>query len=86
MGGALAEAYSTLLEEIWNGHNSYITPHHFRSLVERNAPGLQHDSLKFLTFLLNGLHHDLNLIKQNPKLKMVQTDGRSDTVSYWYFI
>ena len=84
MGGTLVEAYGALLEEMWSEYTSYVSPHHFKLLVDRNAPDLQHDSVKFLTFILEGLHQDLNLVKVQPDIKNVSTDGRSDRVSHWY--
>ena len=41
----------------------------------------QHDSQELLAFLLDGLHEDLNLVKEKPYVDMtVETEGRSDKV------
>ena len=50
----------------------------------------QHDSQELLAFLLDGLHEDLNLVKEKPYVDMtVETEGRSDKVtdsqSWHYF-
>ena len=41
----------------------------------------QHDSQELLAFLLDGLHEDLNLVKEKPYVDMtVKTEGREDKV------
>ena len=41
----------------------------------------QHDSQEFLAFLLDGLHEDLNLVREKPYVDMtVATTGRTDQV------
>lgn len=40
----------------------------------------QHDSQELLTFLLDGLHEDLNRIVKKPYVEMKDADGRSDEV------
>ena len=57
----------------------------FQTQIGHYAPQLvgnvQHDSQKFLAFLLNGLHEDLNLVRVKPHVDMtVKTEGRSDKV------
>jgi ubiquitin C-terminal hydrolase len=41
----------------------------------------QHDSQELLSFLLDGLHEDLNRIKQKPYIEIEDDDGRPDQVS-----
>ncbi len=53
--------------------------------VSRYAPQFvgyaQHDSQELLAFLLDGLHEDLNLVKEKPYVDMsVETDDRTDKV------
>lgn len=38
----------------------------------------QHDAQEFLAFLLDGLHEDLNRIKQKPYVEIPDSDGRPD--------
>ena len=41
----------------------------------------QHDSQELLAFLLDGLHEDLNLVRQKPYVDMtVKTKDRADNV------
>ena len=53
--------------------------------VGRYAPQFvgyaQHDSQELLAFLLDGLHEDLNLVREKPYVDMtVKAEGRSDKV------
>lgn len=38
----------------------------------------QHDSAEFLSFLLDGIHEDLNRILKKPQTNSVESNGRSD--------
>lgn len=40
----------------------------------------QHDSQELLTFLLDGLHEDLNRIKKKPYIELQDASGRPDKV------
>jgi ubiquitin carboxyl-terminal hydrolase 4/11/15 len=41
----------------------------------------QHDSQELLTFLLDGLHEDLNRIKKKPYIELQDASGRPDKVN-----
>ena len=68
--GALAEAFAQLLRALWSQQYAALAPHAFREQIARFAPAFassdQQDSQEFLTFLLDGLHEDLNLVQQRP--------------------
>ncbi|WFC99965.1 ubiquitinyl hydrolase 1 [Malassezia yamatoensis] len=68
--GALAEAFAQLLRGLWSQQYSTLAPKAFREQIARFAPMFgssdQQDSQEFLTFLLDGLHEDLNLVQQRP--------------------
>eukprot|EP00731_Ephydatia_muelleri_P021821 Em0014g412a len=83
MGGAIARAYGDLLEDLWGGKMSAVAPRNFKTQVGRFAPQFvgyaQHDSQELLAFLLDGLHEDLNLVREKPYVDMtVATAGRTD--------
>ncbi|KAH3765175.1 ubiquitin carboxyl-terminal hydrolase 4 [Pelomyxa schiedti] len=82
--GVLAEAYAALMDELWRGENSVVAPRDFKKKVEKFAPQFsgyqQHDSVEFLNFLLDGLHDDLNRIKDKPYLPTIDLTGKSDEV------
>jgi ubiquitin carboxyl-terminal hydrolase 4/11/15 len=40
----------------------------------------QHDSGELITYLLDGLHEDLNRVKQKPYTEIKDYDGRPDAV------
>ena len=68
--GKIAEAYYSLIYEIWNGNSRYINPWDFRqifvSFVKQFAGFSQQDSDEMLTFVLDSLHEDLNRVKIKP--------------------
>ncbi|KAJ9445827.1 Ubiquitin carboxyl-terminal hydrolase 4 [Diplonema papillatum] len=61
--GKLAKAFSRLLKQMWCG-NSAFSPKDFRSVVAASNSMFQgwnqHDSQEFISYLLDGLHEDLN--------------------------
>ncbi len=72
--GELVEAYTGLLREIWSGSARSTAPRSFKYKLERFAPQFsgyqQHDSQELLGFLLDGIHEDLNRIKQKPYVEV----------------
>ena len=68
--GKIAEAYYSLISELWNGNSRYINPWDFRqifvSFVKQFAGFSQQDSDEMLTFVLDSLHEDLNRVKVKP--------------------
>lgn len=68
--GALADALAQLLRTIWSEQYASVAPAAFRDAIGRFAPlfqsNEQQDSQEFLTFLLDGLHEDLNRVLQRP--------------------
>lgn len=69
-GGALANAFATLIRTMWSENYNFISPVPFRQALIKFAPQFegkeQHDSQEFLNFLLDGLHEDCNLIIKRP--------------------
>lgn len=68
--GVLAEAFAQLLRTLWSEQYRFVSPMAFREAIARFAPAFrsseQQDSQEFLTFLLDGLHEDLNLVVHRP--------------------
>ena len=57
----------------------------FQSKVGMFAPRFsgfqQHDSQELLSFLLDGLHEDLNRVKNKPYIEAKDDDSRNDEAS-----
>ncbi|KAI7993562.1 Ubiquitin carboxyl-terminal hydrolase 10 [Camellia lanceoleosa] len=80
--GELAIAFGELLRKLWSSGRTPIAPRAFKGKLARFAPQFsgfnQHDSQELLAFLLDGLHEDLNRVKQKPYIETKDSDGRPD--------
>jgi len=67
-GGRLAYAYAELMKDMWLGHSSYVSPWDLKKTIGKLASQFvgygQQDSQELLSYLLDGLHEDLNRIKK----------------------
>ena len=82
MNGEVARAFGLLIEKIWAGNQSTVTPREFKQTLSKFAPAFsgwqQHDSQELIAFLLDGLHEDLNRIKQKPYDDIPDWNGGGD--------
>lgn len=82
MHGELALAFGELLRKLWSSGRAPVAPRAFKGKLARFAPQFsgynQHDSQELLAFLLDGLHEDLNRVKQKPYIETKDSDGRPD--------
>jgi len=66
------------------GNVGYVSPRAFKQTVGHFAPQFsgyqQHDSQELLIFLLDGLHEDLNRVRQKPYIDEPDANGRPDKV------
>lgn len=90
MNGELALSFGDLLRKLWAPGGMPVAPRLFKSTLESFAPQFcgfnQHDSQEFLAFLLDGLHEDLNRVKNKPYIQHGDTEGRPDdnvADEYW---
>ncbi|GFQ03504.1 ubiquitin carboxyl-terminal hydrolase 8 [Phtheirospermum japonicum] len=90
MKGKLAIAFGDLLRKLWSPGARSVAPSMFKSTIASFAPQFsgynQHDSQEFLSFLLDGLHEDLNRVKRKPYIPAKDEDGRPDEEvadEYW---
>ncbi|TBU43823.1 cysteine proteinase [Dichomitus squalens] len=71
--GVLALAFANILRDMWQGEGGTLSPVTFRRSICSHAPQFsgseQHDSQEFLSFLLDGLHEDLNRILQKRNIE-----------------
>ncbi|TFK29579.1 cysteine proteinase [Coprinopsis marcescibilis] len=70
--GKLVQAFAKLVYEMWGGDLPFLTPMDFRksicSLNQQYIGSDQHDSQEFLSFLLDGIHEDLNRVMVKQKI------------------
>eukprot|EP00486_Rosalina_sp_Unknown_P000500 CAMPEP_0201565528 /NCGR_PEP_ID=MMETSP0190_2-20130828/4688_1 /ASSEMBLY_ACC=CAM_ASM_000263 /TAXON_ID=37353 /ORGANISM="Rosalina sp." /LENGTH=888 /DNA_ID=CAMNT_0047983127 /DNA_START=184 /DNA_END=2847 /DNA_ORIENTATION=+ len=83
-GGRVAKAWAVLLHDMFSGKYRVVAPRQFKSAIGEVAPRFmgyaQQDSQELLSFLLDGLHEDLNKIKKKPATEGVESKGRPDDV------
>lgn len=83
MKGEIAKSFGQLIKDMWSGKYTYVVPRAFKMAVGRFAPQFsgyqQQDSQELLTFLLDGLHEDLNRVRQKPYVEMSDSDGKPDS-------
>ncbi|KAH6792580.1 ubiquitin-specific protease 9 [Perilla frutescens var. hirtella] len=80
--GELALAFGELLRKLWSSGRTPVAPRVFKGKLARFAPQFsgynQHDSQELLAFLLDGLHEDLNRVRQKPYIETKDYDGQPD--------
>ncbi|WVQ85882.1 hypothetical protein IAT38_008050 [Cryptococcus sp. DSM 104549] len=68
--GNLANAWAELLQVLWKETYEFLSPLTFRKNITQFAHQFsgteQHDSQEFLSFVLDGLHEDLNRVQHKP--------------------
>ena len=83
--GALVEIFGNLLEEICNGRSSSLSPDQLQSMIGKHITlysDFQVHDYELLTFILDRLHEDLNLVKKRPFFKtVIEITSRSDKVA-----
>ncbi|XP_077234151.1 ubiquitin carboxyl-terminal hydrolase 9-like [Tasmannia lanceolata] len=83
--GELAIAFGELLRKLWSPGRTPIAPRAFKAKLARFAPQFsgynQHDSQELLAFLLDGLHEDLNRVKDKPYIEAKDAGDCPDKVA-----
>jgi ubiquitin carboxyl-terminal hydrolase 4/11/15 len=83
-GGRVATAWAKLLQDMFSNKYSTIAPRQFKDAIGEVAPRFlgysQQDSQELLSFLLDGLHEDLNQIENKPSTNAVDSAGREDSI------
>ena len=83
-GGKLAAAYDTMVRSLWMGNSRQynISPRALKRAIALFAPRFagtsQHDSQEFLAFLLDGLHEDLNRVRNPPYIEKADVNHEHD--------
>eukprot|EP00047_Mylnosiga_fluctuans_P019186 m.79853 g.79853 ORF g.79853 m.79853 type:complete len:1226 (+) comp8016_c0_seq2:46-3723(+) len=73
--GELAEEYAELVLALWCRDFRALSPRYFKNMIAEKAPQFegsqQHDCQEFCSYLLDGLHEDLNRVRKKPTLPTV---------------
>ena len=79
-GGKLTRAFQKLIHKMWRGTEGVVSPSDFKAKLGDFAPQFsgyqQHDSHELLSYLLDGLHEDLNLVKKKPYVEAPDYEGQ----------
>ncbi|CAN0402911.1 unnamed protein product [Hapterophycus canaliculatus] len=71
MGGKMAAAYARLTDDAWSGEFSVVVPNTVKKVVSQYAPMFagyqQHDASELMSFLLDGIHEDLNRVHKKVR-------------------
>lgn len=81
--GKLVNAYTLLMKQLWLQTTSKtLNPSAFYRQLTKFAPqfggGGQHDAQEVLAVLLDGIHEDLNRVKDRPYIQDKDCDGTND--------
>lgn len=80
--GKLAIAYSGLMKSMWLENSSSVSPWELKKTIGRLASQFvgygQQDSQELLSYLLDGLHEDLNKIKKKPIIDSKDYDNNTE--------
>jgi ubiquitin C-terminal hydrolase len=81
-GGRVARAWAQLLAQLWSGAHGTVVPAALKQVLGEVSAQFrgtdQHDAQELLSFLLDGLHEDLNRVKVKPAVPVAESDGRPD--------
>jgi ubiquitin carboxyl-terminal hydrolase 4/11/15 len=82
MNGRLAEAYHSLLQDMWLGKEPKTAPYDLKRVLGKRVARFsgygQQDACELLNYLLDLIHEDLNRVKKKPYVEMPESDGRPD--------
>ena len=80
--GKLAAAYADFIRDVWGGDHTVVAPVSLKRTVgafnSAFAGYAQQDSQELMSFLLDGLHEDLNRRTTKPYTEQVESNGRPD--------
>jgi ubiquitin carboxyl-terminal hydrolase 4/11/15 len=81
--GKIAQSYAELVKEIYSNKYKMVVPRDFKQAIGEFAPRFsgynQQDSSELLSFLLDGIHEDLNRCLEKPYTEAVEDKGRPDS-------
>ena len=79
--GQIAKAYAGLVSSIYTEGMHSFSPKNFKQTLGKYAPMFsgygQQDSQEFMSFLIDGLHEDLNRIQKKPYIENPESDDNT---------
>lgn len=79
-GGEVARKWAELMKAMWSGKYKVVVPIDFKKTIGQFAPRFmgfqQQDSQELLSFLLDGIHEDLNQIVDKPYIGSIEAEDR----------
>ena len=77
--GEFATSFGNLAHELWKTRDKSINPQDFHTVLNKHANNIfpinvQHDAQELLSFLIDGLSEDLNLVKEKIFIEQPDSD------------
>jgi ubiquitin carboxyl-terminal hydrolase 19 len=70
------------MRKLWSGEYEFFSPRKLLDIVARRSKHFdgnsQHDTHEFMSYLIDGLHEDLNRVREKPVTEPIETEGRPD--------
>ena len=78
--GDLAQSFAAVIQKLWKSDNgTTFSPRVLKAVIAGKSGQFggyqQQDSHEFMSYLLDGLHEDLNRVKEKPTTAPVESDG-----------
>ena len=82
MQGDLAKAYANVVKHLWFGEKDLYSPVTLKRMISKKNPAFvgyqQHDSHELICYLLDGIHEDLNRVKDKPFVELKEYSLNDD--------
>ncbi len=80
--GELVKCFSQVILKLWSGSYKSFSPRKLKAIISKRSEHFgsyqQQDAHEFMSYLLDGLHEDLNRVKTKPITPAVEANGRPD--------
>jgi ubiquitin carboxyl-terminal hydrolase 19 len=80
--GKLAKCFCMILRKLWSGEYKSFSPRKLLEIVAKRSKyfsgNSQHDTHEFMSYLIDGLHEDLNRVREKPVTEPVEMEDYPD--------
>ena len=80
--GKLANAFGRLMRDLWYSEEEVVSPWLFKRVLSKFQPmfsgHMQHDSQELISYILDGLHEDLNRVKYKLYIERADNEDPND--------